>query len=261
MKKFLFIFLPAIISLTLYFNAPFLLSGCESKSRPKDENTMYLPAERPDDDIYHYTGFSLSYNEDHEQPNWVAYELTDTELIKKVKRSDNFSSDPHITSGSAENADYRKSGYSRGHLAPAGDMTWSQQAMEESFYFSNISPQTQEFNNGLWKDLEEDIRRWAKKYKSLHIVTGPVFTKGMTTIGKSKVSVPLYFYKSVLVFREGSYRTLAFIIPQNSSAGKYTDHAVSIDEIEKITGLDLFYQLPDTLEAEIESKVNKSFGR
>jgi len=262
LKKILTLILPALISLAVYFNALLFLSGCknESKNQPQG-NTLYLPAERPEDDIYHYTGFSLSYNEDNEQANWVAYELTDIELIKKVKRSNNFSSDPHVTSGSAENNDYRRSGYSRGHLAPAGDMTWSKQAMDESFYFSNISPQTQEFNNGLWKDLEEDIRRWAKKYKSVQIVTGPIFTEGMETIGNSQVSVPLYFFKSVMVYWEGSYRPLAFIIPQNSNARKYTDHAVSIDEIERKTGLNLFYQLQDSLEAELESKVFKNFGK
>lgn len=261
MKKILFLVLPAILALALYHYVPQLFSAGGEKQKPSETNSLYLPAERTGDDIYHYTGFSLSYNDNHEQADWVAYELTDAELEKKVKRSDRFIPDPNIASRSAQNDDYRKSGYSRGHLAPAADMAWSPEAMEESFYFSNISPQTQEFNNGIWRKLEEDIRRWAKKYKSVHIVTGPVFTEGMKRIGKSRVSVPEYFFKSVLVYWDGSYRSLAFIIPQNTTAKKYTDHAVSIDEIESKTGLDLFYQLPDSLESVLESKVNKNFGK
>ena len=125
--------------------------------------------------IYH-TGFTLSYNEAHEQASWVAYELTSNELIKKVNRSDNFKQDPKVETGSALLSDYVRSGYDRGHLAPAADMSWSQITMEESFYMSNISPQKPGFNRGIWKKLESYVRQWAYDNESIYVVTGGIPT-------------------------------------------------------------------------------------
>ena len=100
-----------------------------------------------------------------------------------------------VTTGSAHSSDYTKSGYDRGHLCPAADMDFNPVAMEESFFMSNISPQAPEFNRGIWKDLETEVRNWAKKEKKIYVVTGPVFRDNKGTIGEDKVTVPGYFFK------------------------------------------------------------------
>ena len=127
-------------------------------------------------EIEKYSGFHLSYNEKHEQSNWVAYILT-KKMVRndKVDRSDNFRSDKNIKTKSASLNDYRGTGYDRGHLAPAADMHWSELSMSESFLMSNMSPQEAEFNRGVWKKLEEQVRDFAVENETIFVVTGPVF--------------------------------------------------------------------------------------
>lgn len=149
--------------------------------------------------IIEHAGYSFRYSEPHEQPLWVAYELTAAETMKSVERTDRFIPDPKVPTGTATNKDYEKSGYDRGHLAPAADMGWSAQAMAESFYFSNMSPQIPEFNRGIWKNLEGLVRNWAQVNGSIYIVTGPVLKPGLKTIGPNRVSVPEHYYKVVLI--------------------------------------------------------------
>lgn len=142
------------------------------------------------DRIIKKTGFSLLYNESHEQAEWVAYQLTKSETNSVFERTDNFMVDPMVKTGSAVAADYQGSGYDRGHLAPAGDMGWSAASMTESFYYSNMSPQLPAFNRGIWKRLEEQVRTWAIDYDTLYVVTGPVLQMGLPKIGPNEVSVP-----------------------------------------------------------------------
>lgn len=107
-------------------------------------------------------GYTLSYNADYKTPQWVAWELTKKETKGKEGRTNKFLPDPNVRGAKAYTGDYTKSGYDRGHMAPAADMKWSKQAMEESFYMSNICPQNPNLNRGDWNDLEEKSRQWAK---------------------------------------------------------------------------------------------------
>ena len=118
-------------------------------SNPKIPN-LELPKPKENEQIINHFAYTLSYNELFEQANWVAYELTDIETISHFERTNKFIVDDLVKTGSASNDDYKKSGYDRGHLAPAGDMGWSEQAMKESFYYSNMSPQNPSFNRGIW---------------------------------------------------------------------------------------------------------------
>ena len=122
-----------------------------------------LPLEDRAEQIIKHEGYTVSYNKNWRLPNWVAYELIRDELRGTVSRTDKFVVDPYVNGVSATNADYRRSGFDRGHMAPAADMTWSETAMKESFYFSNMCPQNPGLNRGAWKDLEESIRKWVKK--------------------------------------------------------------------------------------------------
>ena len=137
--------------------------------------------------------------------------------MKRFSRSDNFRADPEVRTGSASDADYRRSGYDRGHLAPAADMGWSSQTMSESFYYSNMSPQVPEFNRGIWKRLEEQVRNWAVELDTIYVVTGPVLSGNMSAIGLNKVTVPNYYYKAVLYLHDNDSRMIGFIMPNGSS--------------------------------------------
>lgn len=215
---------------------------------------LEIPKTQPQDEIVRHTAYSLLYNEKHEQAEWVAYELTEERTHKTAARTDKFMPDPKVKTGTAVNADYAKSGYDRGHLAPAADMGWSDITMKESFYFSNMSPQVPEFNRGIWKKLEELVRTWAVENKDIYIVTGPVLEDGLPVIGKeNKVSVPKYYYKVILDYTEPDIKGIGFILPNAGSNEPLQKYAVSIDSVEEITGLDFFPLLPDDQEKKIES--------
>lgn len=203
----------------------------------------------PEGDVYSYKGFTLQYNEKYEQADWVAYELTAEEVKGKIRRSNRFRSDPRIETGSSSLKDYRKSGYARGHLAPAADMKWSEQAMDESFYMSNMSPQNAQFNSGIWKNLEELARKWALDNEKILVATGPVITGNYKVIGDNQVAVPAYFYKVIMDITGPSLKGIGFIIPNEDISAPLSSFAVSIDDVEMVTGLDFFYLVnPETQE-------------
>lgn len=210
-------------------------------------------------EIIAYKNYTLSYSEKHEQAEWVAYILTKENLNKPwSKRSDNFLPDPKVKNGSSSPSDYRNSGYDRGHLVPAADMAYDKEAQEETFFMSNISPQSRNFNKGIWRELEELTRGWAKKFKQLYVVTGPVLNlnpKG--SIGANKVSVPAAYYKVLLDLSEPELKGIGFVIENQVSFEPLYKYVVSIDAVEQLTGIDFFPDLmPDDLEADLESSYN-----
>lgn len=214
----------------------------------------YLPVSS-NQQIVKHSNFTLAYSETDEQAAWVAYELTQAEVQGGTARSDDFREDSLITTGSASPDDYRRSGYDRGHLAPAGDMGFSEQAMSESFYMSNISPQEPAFNRGVWKDLEEDVRKWAMRDSNLYVVTGPVFGRSRKKIGENQVTVPTHFYKVILYYDGTEGKTIAFLMPNKATKKPVRSFAVSVDEVEQQTGIDFFPALPDHLEDHLEATV------
>ena len=213
---------------------------------------LEIPKTNPKDTIISHTGYSLLYNESHEQAYWVAYELTKDETNKIYDRTDKFLVDPKVKTGTANDKDYSGSGYDRGHLAPASDMVWSEIAMAESFYYSNISPQNPSFNRGIWKKLEELVRTWAIQNDAVYVVTGPVLNTGLNTIGINKVSVPNYYYKVILDYTEPNIKGIGFIMPNKALNEQLQNFAVSIDSVQKFTGIDFFPLLPDKQEELIE---------
>lgn len=215
-----------------------------------------IPSHGSAESIHRYTGFALSYNEHHEQAKWVAYKLTKSETMGSVGRTNNFRPDPNISSGSAALSDYKGSGYDRGHLAPAGDMKWSERAMSESFFMSNMSPQTPGFNRGIWKKLESSVRNWAVANREVYVVTGPVLVGNYKTIGGNKVSVPTYYYKVILDYAQPEIKGIGFIMKNEKSSRSLSSFAVTIDEVERRTGLDFYPLLPDNIEEKIESKLD-----
>jgi len=217
----------------------------------------------PDDNsnVVHHNYYSLGYNPDLEIPNWVAYKLTEESLkIKNVKRADRFKVDGKVKGRSAKHSDYSHSGYTRGHMAPAGDMAFSTDAMQESFFMSNMTPQLRTFNNGVWRELEENVRDWAYDNDELYIVSGPIFDgKPSRYIGKStKVAVPDAFFKAVLDIEGSKKKSIAFVLPHEKTADHLRSFAITIDELERKLGYDLFQDLitDDVLEEKLESEMN-----
>jgi endonuclease G len=215
-------------------------------------NNLEIPKISSKDEIISHTGYSLLYNEAHEQANWVAYELTKEETSKLFERTNKFMPDPLIKTGSARDEDYQGYGYDRGHLAPASDMGYSSITMTESFYYSNMSPQVPSFNRGIWKKLEALVRTWAIENNSIYVVTGPILTKGLETIGPDKVSVPKYYYKVILDYTEPGIKGIGFILPNEGSKENLENFALSIDSVESVTGIDFFNLLENRQENEIE---------
>lgn len=221
----------------------------------RSQTQMQLPYSVSQTNIITHLGYTLSYNEQHEQANWVAYELNASETTKATERSNDFRPDEAVRTGSTNNNDYQGSGYDRGHLAPAADMSWSLQAMNESFFYSNMSPQVPSFNRGIWKKLEERVRCWAVDNQSVYVVTGPVLENNLPVIGPNKVSVPRNYYKVILDYTQPELKGIGFILPNASSTLPLQHFAVSIDSVEQVTGIDFFPALPDKQERDIEKKI------
>ena len=217
-----------------------------------------LPAPSAAGEIVHHIYYTLSYNEDHEQADWVAYVLTRDHLNENwVERSNTFRPDPDVRTESATPRDYTSSGYDKGHLCPAADMSFNEQAMDESFLMSNMSPQVPAFNMGIWRELEELTRDWARKFGRLYVVTGPILAQpSLGQIGFSKVTVPSYYYKVLLA--PDQHRAIAFMLPNQVSTRPVLDYAYTIDQVEQSTGLDFFPQILKGSEEDLERALDKN---
>ena len=215
-----------------------------------------------DHEAHEYAGFWLCYRESYETAEWVFYEVTAEGLARKTKRSNDFREDKSITTGSATLSDYKGSGYDRGHLAPARDMSFSDEAMSESFLMSNMTPQAPAFNRGMWKDLEEQVRGWAFSFGRVFVATGPIWEKSAAEysfIGANQVRVPEYFYKALLSKTDAGWQAVGFILPNRKCEGSLADYVVSVDEIEARCGVDFFAFLEDSIEDEVEARVQSEF--
>lgn len=218
-----------------------------------------MPAIREDVDtrILSRTGYTLSYNDEWKIPNWVAWQLTDERVKGRVKRSNEFFTDEDLpVRYRSEHRDYSGSRYDRGHMVPAGDMKWDEQAMKESFYMSNMCPQAPNLNKGDWRILEEQCRKWAQRYGTLFIACGPIVDKRLSSkkrIGRSKVLVPDGFFKVVLKMgRKPS--AIGFVFPNDDCNQPLMEYAMSVDDVEELTGIDFFHYLPDDQEEMLEAQ-------
>lgn len=213
-----------------------------------------LTADQAEQYIEHFA-YTVSYNPIWHIPNWVAYCLEGNEVDGQFSRTDKFLPDPLVEGDPVVTKDYAGSGYDRGHMAPAADMRWSEQAMKESFYMTNMCPQNHNNNAGDWKDLEELVRDIAGKYGDIFICVGPVVTDVNHTIGTvRKIVVPSAFYKVLLRRRvDGTWTSIGFVMPNAAGNKPLMSYMVSVNEVETITGIDFFPNLPDSVEEIVES--------
>jgi endonuclease G, mitochondrial len=227
----------------------------QNNNNVKDKD--YLPS--ASGEVVSHTYYTLSYVEKYEQAEWVCYTLTKEKLqLPNVPRSDWFNPDPSVSTQSVNHFDYKGSGYTRGHLVPAGDMSFDEKAMEETFYMSNMSPQLRGFNNGVWRELEEQSRDWTYQNKSVIVVSGPIISDNPKYFKKKHVAIPESFYKIIFDISMPETKAIAFVIPHEVSTKPLADYAVTIDKVEEITGIDFFekYNLP--MLEKIESSIDLS---
>ncbi len=197
-----------------------------------------------------YKGFTVYFDSAARLPRCVIYELTAAETLGDEPRGKGFADDPAV-SGCPDPKDYAGCGMDRGHMAPAGDMKWSAQAMSESFLMTNICPQDKSLNEGGWNRLEEKAREWARRDSALIIAAGPIIEHDLPRT-RGGVAMPRRFYKVILAHHARPLRAIAFIYPNSTSNGPLRQYAVSVDSVERLTGIDFFGALPDDQEDRLE---------
>jgi len=216
-----------------------------------DKDISFLPSSTTGQLVQH-PFYSLSYSEEHEQAEWVAYSLTGNQVVNTKFKRPFFTKDKKVLTKSAHYKNYKDSGYDKGHLCPAGDRKFSKEAHDGTFLMSNVSPQEHEFNSGVWNRLEQKTRFWASKYDGIYIVTGGILEDNLPTIGTEKVSIPKQFYKIILDYTKPEVKAIAFLVPHEDSNRALYSFVTTIDNIEALTGIDFFPELPDENEDKLE---------
>lgn len=217
--------------------------------------TVGIPNGMSDTLVNYGEAFAVHFNSMRGIANCATYELTLNELNGAAERSNEFMTDPGVK-GCPSPADYAGSGMDRGHLVPAGDMKWSEQAMRQSFLLTNVAPMHKALNEGGWAKLEEKVREWTARDSTLLVFTGPVVSENDTTLAGGRVTVPGAYYKVIMAPCVRPRRAIAFIYPNGHSGGRLRQYAVSVDEVEHRTGLDFFPTLPLEEQQRLESPVN-----
>jgi len=238
----------------------------------EDSGRYELPATGAGDNIITYSctmngvekiAYTVCFDETNKIPRWVAYDLTEVEMEGTAKRNGKeFRPDEDAGVEQAQWFDYKRSGWTKGHMAPAGDFRWSDEAMDDTFYFTNCCPQDKTMNAHSWEKLERKARDWAIRFGTIYIVTGPIVGDAENgAIGEGRITVPDAFFKAVLARDGEKWQAVAFIMENSPIDQPYPDCAVSVDQLEEITGLDLYTLLDDRVEKETESHYDLSFWR
>lgn len=228
------------------------LSACAQKTPPSSLLYVKTPSNIAQQEK-EYTGFIVNFNRNHHVPNYVAWELTREETDGPIDRKEyKFKTDESVR-GCAQLKDYRKSGWSRGHMVPAADMKWSRDAMRDSYSLANMVPQDSKMNQGVWGALEGRCRQWARRDGALIIISGPVLTEAPLRKIGDNVTVPKRLFKVILSPTSNPPRAIGFIFNNEPSSRELSEFAVSVDEVEALTGLDFFSALPDDIETQIEA--------
>lgn len=254
----IFIFILVVLVIYIYVTCKPIPSR---SGKDESQNHQVIQKNQEQFQIVKHKYYTLAYSEKHEQPAWVCYMLKKEYVGGEEPRSNNFVPDPLVSTKTADDIDYAKSGYDKGHMLPAADMSWSAEAMKETFYFSNISPQVPSLNRGAWKKLEERVRQWATEFDSVKVYVGPVFKDNIKNIGPDSVTVPGYYFKTVMMFHNSKHYGIGFIFPNKKVADDIRNYSVSIDSVEHFVNLDFYMYLPDSEEYSVESKVDQSIWK
>jgi endonuclease G, mitochondrial len=231
-----------------------LLVGCATVEVQK-ENTKY-ENENSDEIRLNKKYFLVTYSKSFSIAKSVEYSLLSNNLRNaRVKRKNKFFVDPELIQlqlNAIDPTEYKGSGYDRGHLAPSADFSWSMEANEETFVMSNMVPQSPNLNRGAWRRVEETVRKWACTEGHLLVVTGPVLEENLLR-HKDRLTIPKTFFKVVLD-RTPPRKAIGFILSQSSRTdGSVAKFSTTVDDVEKITGLNFFEEISDEEQNSIES--------
>ena len=206
--------------------------------------------------IFNTTGrYTISYDTARLQARWVAYKLTRSDIGGGAERSSGFATDKVVMGKgwrAATDKDYKGSGYDRGHLVPSADRLASREENRATFLLSNVSPQLASFNRGIWKTLEEEVRKWCGSYDTLYVVVGSL--PGKATIGESGICIPGSFFKALAARSGDDFETVAYLFPHTADCDKnIRNYRLTVDSLETVTSLNFFHALPDEVEEAVES--------
>ena len=244
-----------ISSYITYLFAAFILSVQMSCAK-NDCLEKPAPLKGKSEIILKRKGYTASYNKENKIPNWVAWQLTSDHADGVYKRTGGYQEDTEVPKPRATKEDYDNTRWSHGHMCPAADNKWDKMAMTESNLLTNICPQDRSLNSGLWNKIEQDCRKWAKKFGDVYIVCGPVLlNREHETIGEHKIVVPEAFFKVILCLKPKP-KAIGYIIRNNDGTKKRDHYINTVDEVERITGIDFFHSLPDDIEKEVEAYSN-----
>ena len=197
--------------------------------------------------------YTVSYNANTRQPNWVMWQLTEDHVMQRKEGVWNeYREDEDLPSEiRATLEDYASSGYDRGHMCPGGDCNWDDEGRDETFVLSNMCPQNPNLNRGDWKEIEMACRKWAKQYGNIYIVCGPVFLKSQQheRIGPNKIPVPETFFKVVLCSESSTPKGIGFICRNTDGNRKKDFYVNSIRQVERVTGYRFFPNLEDSIKS------------
>jgi endonuclease G len=237
-------------------------------------NQIGIPLSQSPLDIAEHSAMIIGFNCDLKLAAWSFHVLSPDVLIGGVSRTNDFRKDSLIECGDGIEQDYFRRipkddgtvtfenfGFDRGHLAPSADFRWSQKALSESYFYSNMTPQAPGFNRESWAEVEDLMRRiMANNPKTYYIVTGPILDKNLPKVekGTNKLPIPAFHYKIIIDLTPDNQKGMAFLMPNKKCDMPPSAYVVSIDSIEKLTGLDFFSKLDKSLAASIESKANFS---
>ena len=211
------------------------------------------------------TSFSMEYDKSKKHSRWVAFRFDNQTRLQEATRSDEFIPDPSLDMEyQRTQVDFGKKGYDRGHLCASADRLYQQEANDQTFYYTNMSPQRNNFNTGVWLALEGQVQSWGRSCTSsdtLYVVKGGTIDKedqirGYISNDRSK-PIPRYYYMALLFKKGDSFKAIAFWMEHTDSKPsktiKLVDYALSIDELEEKTGIDFFPNLNDNLENALEA--------
>lgn len=206
--------------------------------------------------------YSLEWDGEKQANRWTCYQLYADNLVKNVKRVDDFREDPAITNPQHRTTlgQYKGSGYSRGHLCPSGDRVNTREQNSQTFFLSNMQAQIQSHNGGVWGSLEENVRTYASQCDTLYVIKAATIDKKEDVAGRSisgNLLVPKYFYMALLAYDKAKdeYHALGIWSPHYKAS---TTAYITIAELEERTGIDFFCNLPDEIEKAVESDRSKA---
>lgn len=268
MKSKIVLYLIVFVVISLALCAAQSIGNADNLSqsdKAKEKNTkqtervkILLPGYSGKDLLIEHKGHTLVYNKKYNTPKWVAWTLTAERTYGNIPRSTKFYADPLLPKDNRVDwYEYKESGYDRGHMCPSGDNKWDPDAMNECFYMSNICPQDRTLNDGWWKYLEISCRDWARREGILYIVCGPVYKSKPKMIGvHHAIGVPDGFFKVVLTLRKGHEKAVGFYYRNDDSEQPMKKAAMTVDDVEKMTGIDFYPSLDDELEERLESTLS-----